>query len=202
MNMGTAPMELIERIRGNKLSSEEKDMLIRLKDELRCSDDDAIWQVAAVFEYQKKFYLELPLKLSETTGKILGDVSKTAEREVAIAQGKLAESVVAHAKKLSLACKLSTLVMAITAGIAVLFLICALNMWAGYQLGSGKAQPPEFMFQMPAGLMIGILLVGTAIGFCRWAAKEYAEEQKRWWRWMLAGFGCAIPAAWIFAVTV
>ncbi|MFG6374975.1 MAG: hypothetical protein K1W05_03425 [Desulfovibrio sp.] len=69
--MGTEFMDMIERLRGQKLTSDEKDMFIRMKEELRCSDEDAIWQVISILEYQKTFYLNLPNIITEKNRKDL-----------------------------------------------------------------------------------------------------------------------------------
>ncbi len=63
-------MEVVERLRGQKLTNEEKDMFIRMRDELRCNDEDAIWQIVAILEYQKTFYLDLPKKIAEKSEKV------------------------------------------------------------------------------------------------------------------------------------
>ncbi len=160
--MGTEFMEMIERIRGTKLSSDEKDIFIRLKDELRCGDEDALWQLIGVLEYQKTFYLELPKKISDQTEKICKNIGVLAENEMALAQGRLAKSVVEQAANLSLKTRLSTLILLGLIVLVVFFLICSLMMWSGYRIGSGEDHLPELMFRMPSGLMIGLLLLGCA----------------------------------------
>ena len=52
--MTASPLETIERLRGASLSAEERDALLKMKDALQCNDD-AIWQMISVLEYQKKF---------------------------------------------------------------------------------------------------------------------------------------------------
>lgn len=180
--MGTEFMEIVERMRGKKLTGEEKDMFIRMREELRCSDEDAIWKLVAVLEYQKTFYLDLPEIITRKAEKLCMDIGKAAEKEVALAQGKLAESVVEQAKNLNLKSKLSTLVLIGLFALVLFFLTCSLMMWAGYRIGTGGSQMPEIMFRMPSGLMIGLLLLGCAGIFSYWAAKEYADEKKTLWR--------------------
>ncbi len=70
--MGIEFMEMVERLRGQKLTSDEKDMFIRMKEELRCSDEDAIWQVISVLEYQKTFYLDLQTKFRKKPKRFVG----------------------------------------------------------------------------------------------------------------------------------
>ena len=82
-----------------------------MREELRCSDEDAIWKLVAVLEYQKTFYLDLPEIITIKAEKLCMDIGKAAEKEVALAQGKLVESVVEQAKNLNLKSKLSTLVL-------------------------------------------------------------------------------------------
>lgn len=96
---------------------------------------------------------------------------------MAIAQGKLVESVVEQARSLNLKSRLSTLVLIGLFALVLFFLICSLMMWAGYRIGTGGSQMPELMFRMPSGLMIGLLLLGCAGIFSYLAAKEYADEK-------------------------
>ena len=109
-------------------------------------------------------------------------MGKVAENEVAIAQGKLVESVVEQARSLNLKSRLSTLVLIGLFALVLFFLICSLMMWAGYRIGTGGSQMPELMFRMPSGLMIGLLLLGCAGIFSYLGAKEYADEKKTLWR--------------------
>lgn len=200
--MGTEFMDMIERLRGQKLTSDEKDMFIRMKEELRCSDEDAIWQVISILEYQKTFYLNLPNIITEKTEKICRELGKAAESEVAIAQGKLVESVVEQARSLNLKSRLSTLVLIGLFALVLFFLICSLMMWAGYRIGTGGTQMPEIMFRMPSGLMIGLLLLGCAGVLSYWAAREYADEKKTLWRPLAGAVASTVVAGLIFTVSL
>lgn len=199
--MGTEFMEMIERVRGTKLSSEEKDIFIRLKDELRCGDEDALWQLIGVLEYQKSFYLELPKKISEQTEKICKDIGALAENEIALAQGRLAKSVAEQAAKLSIKTRLSTLVLLGLIVLVVFFLICSLMMWSGYRIGTGGNHLPELMFRMPSGLMIGLLLLGCAGVLSYWAAKEYADEKKSLWKPLSGAIAATLLGGWVFTIS-
>lgn len=200
--MGTEFMEVVERLRGQKLTNEEKDMFMRMRDELCCHDEDAIWQIVAVLEYQKIFYLDLPKKIAEKTEKICRELGKAAENEVAIAQGKLVESVVEQAKKLNLKSRLSALVLIGLLALVLFFLICSLMMWAGYRIGTGVSHMPELMFRMPSGLIIGLLLLGCAGVLSYWAAKEYADEKKTLWRPLAGAVVSTLTAGLIFTVSL
>ncbi len=71
--MGTEFMDMIERLRGQKLTSDEKDMFIRMKEELRCSDEDAIWQekLSQSLNIKKLFTLICQNIITEKTEKDL-----------------------------------------------------------------------------------------------------------------------------------
>ena len=199
--MGTEFMEMIERVRGTKLSSEEKDIFIRLKDELRCGDEDALWQLIGILEYQKTFYLELPKKISDQTEKICKDIGVLAENEIALAQGSLAKSVAEQAANLSLKTRLSTLILLGLLILVVFFMICSLMMWSGYRIGTGGTHLPELMFRMPAGLMIGLLLLGCAGVLSYWAAKEYADEKKSLWKPLSGAIAATLLGGWVFTIS-
>ncbi len=198
--MSETGIEVLERLRGKPLSAEEREMFIRMGKEFDCAENDAVWKIMAVMEYQKSFYVDMPRIIMEKTDKIIGELGKAAEKEVAIAQGKLVEGVVAEAKKLNLKSQTSTLILMGLATLILFFLTCSLMMWAGYRLGSGGTQLPEVMFRLPSGLMIGLLLLGCGAIFSYWAVKEYSDETKSLWR-PLAGALASI-ALGSLAITV
>lgn len=195
--MGTEAMELVERMRGRKLSSEEKDMFIRMKDELGCADDDAVWQMVAVMECQKTFYLDLPEKITAHTEKLLRGITSTVETELAIAQSKLLESVRGEAQRLRFKTGAAMLLLMGSGCMAIFFLFCSLMMWAGYRLGAGGNQPPPFLLRIPSGFIIGILIAGCAAVCGYWTIKKYVDERKISWR-PFAGFVMAAILAVLF----
>ncbi len=121
---------------------------------------------------------------------------------MAIAQGKLVESVVEQAKNLNLKSRLSTLVLMGLFALALFFLICSLMMWAGCRIGTGGSHMPELMFRMPSGLMIGLLLLECAGILSYWAAKEYADEKKTLWRPLAGAVASTITAGLIFTISL
>lgn len=200
--MGIAPIELIERMRGRKMSSEEKDMFIRMQDEFGSIDTDALWQIIAVLEFQKTFYLDLPEKIDTHTQKVIAEISKCAEKEVALAQGKLAECVVAEARNLNLKSQISTLTLLGLGNLLVLLIICSLMMWAGYGLGTGKILASEFVLRMPSGLMVGLLSVACGGILAHLTVKERKKGKKSWWRPCLGAVLAVIFAGFTLAISV
>lgn len=205
--MGTAPIELIERMRGKKMSSEEKDVFIRLGKELGSTDNDALWQILAVLEFHKTFYLDLPEKIDKHAKNIMAEISKGAEKEAALAQGKLVECVVAEAKNLNLKSQISTIMLLGLAGIICFVFICSLMMWAGYCLGTGKIIPAEYILRMPSGLVIGLLALACGGILAHFAIKERKYDKKTWWQPCVGAalaviFACAalVFSLWSFPV--
>lgn len=195
-------IEIVERMRGKKLSPDEREMFYRMEKELGCLDDDAIWQVVAVLEYQKAFYMEIPNIISEKTEKIIGEMGKAAEKEVAIAQGKLVECVVTEAKKLNLKSRLSMLILIGLVALTLFFLICSLMMWAGYRIGSGGTKLPLLMLRLPSGLMIGLLLLGCGGIFGYWVIQDYSNEEKSLWRPLAGALISIVLASLILTVSL
>ena len=91
----------IEKARGQKFSEEEAARLRKVGDELDLRDDDALWPLLAVLEYQRVFYEALPDKIAGTSSEIMQGIAVAAEKESAAAQARLTESVVEQAKQLS-----------------------------------------------------------------------------------------------------
>ena len=92
----------LESLLGRPLGVEEKERLRRIKDTLHIADNDAMWDILTAMEYQRKYYEELPEKITLAATEIFKELSVAAENEVALAQSRLAESVVKQAEKLSL----------------------------------------------------------------------------------------------------
>lgn len=197
--MCTASIELIERMRGKKMSSEEKDVFIRLGRELGSCDNDALWQILAVLEFHKTFYLDLPEKIDKHTQRIMAEISKGAEREAALAQGKLVECVVTEAKNLNLKSQISTLMLLGLVGLIFFILICSLMMWAGYGLGTGKIIPPEYILRMPSGLIVGLLSLAGGGILAHLAVKSRKNGKKSWWQPCL---GSALAIIFAFAALI
>lgn len=200
--MCTASIELIERMRGRKMSSEEKDVFIRLGKELGSFDNDALWQILAVLEFHKTFYLDLPEKIDKHVQKIMVEISKGAEKEAALAQGKLVECVVAEAKKLNLKSQISTIMALGLAALILFILICSLMMWAGFGLGTGKIIPPEYILKMPSGLMVGLIALACGCILAHLAATQRKNNKKSWWKPCLGATLAAIFACIVLAISL
>lgn len=190
--MGAKILELMAKIRDKPLTPEEKDLFLRIQEELGCDDDDAIWNIVALLEYQKLFYLALPEKIAEQSEKILTAFKKAAESEIKKAQGNLANQVVEGAKRINKQANLSTLALLVMVILIMFFLTCSLMMWAGYRLGAGTAPPPSVMFYMPSGAIIGLLFLGTAGILGYWTFKRHEEDAGKIWHTLAAAMGAII----------
>lgn len=126
-------------------------------------------------------------------------IAVATEKEVALAQGRLAESVVEQAKKLAIRLDYTTWLVLGLLMLAVLLLYSALLLWAGYCLGSGQTQPPALLLRMPVGVIAGALCAACGMFLGARAAKDYAEEHKQWRRRILAALGCLLPGGWILS---
>ena len=201
MNVDAEQMTRLERLLDRVLSGEEKERLRRIKDTLGIADNDGIWEIIIAMEYQRNYYDELPEKIALTTAEILQNISQVAENEVALAQGRLAESVVRQAEKLSVKSHIHTLLLWGALAIFLVLLYGGLLMWAGFSIGSGQPQPPALLLQMPVGVIMGALCFGVGIFWGVLAAKDFAEGDVKWRKFMLAALGCMLPGGWILSLT-
>ncbi|SBW10807.1 putative Fat-inducing protein 1 [uncultured delta proteobacterium] len=178
--MDAEKLSRLERLLERKLSSEEKERLHRVQDAFGISDNDALWELITAMEYQRKYYDELPGKISQAATEIFSGLSQAAQNEVALAQGKLAESVVKQAERLSLKSHIRTLLMWGALALVFLLLHGSLLMWLGFQIGSGQTQPPVMLLRMPVGFVLaGIgLFGGILFGTC--AARSFSEGNPGW----------------------
>lgn len=155
--------EALQKLLGRDLESAERDRLERIQDALNLGPNDSLWAIIAALEFQRTYYEKLPEKIRQESAKVCANISEMAEKEVANAQARLAESVVAQAEKLSQVIHIKTWLMW---GCLVLFLLAffgCLNMWAGYCIGTGKAQPMLLILHMPAGVLLGFLGILVSI---------------------------------------
>lgn len=200
--MDTQKIAHFETLMGRELTAEEKDRLRRIKDTLQIADNDALWDVIIALEYQRKYYDELPEKVSGAAAKIFEELSLAAEKEVAKAQSLLAENVAKQAENLSLKMHVRTWLLWGIFALVLLLLYGSLLLWAGYSLGSGQTHPPALILRMPVGVIVGTLGLSGGIFLGVMAAKEFAEGHTRWRKGLLAALGCILPGGWIFSLTV
>lgn len=200
--MNAEKLDRLERLLDRELSDEERDRLCRIQDILGIKDTDGFWDVIIAMEYQRKYYDELPDKISNAAREIFGGLSEAADKEVALAQGKLAESVVKHAERLSLKTHVRTWILWGMLALVLLLLYGSLLLWAGYCIGSGQTQPPALLVKMPVGVILGALCFGGGIFSGVLAAREFSEGDMNWRKRLLAALGCLLPGGWVFSVTL
>jgi hypothetical protein len=192
----------LEKLLDRELSQEEIDRFRRIKDILHIRDNDCVWDILAAMEYQRSYYEALPEKIAGASAEILQGISVAAEKEVTLAQNRLADSVVEQAKKLSVRINLASLLpMGLLALVCLLF-YGSLLLWAGFSIGSGQAHPPAMLLRMPSGMVIGGLGVagGIFLGAC--AAREFSEGQAVWRKRMLMALAFLLPGAAMFSLAI
>ncbi len=192
----------LESLLGRPLSVEEKERLRRIKDTLHIADNDAMWDILTAMEYQRKYYEELPEKITLAATEIFKELSVAAEKEVALAQSRLAESVVEQAKKLSLKSHIRSWLAWGGLALFLLLLYGALSLWAGYCIGSGQTQPPAFLLHMPVGILLSGLGITGGFLIGATAAKKFANGQAEWKKWGLYAMGLLLPGGILFGLTM
>lgn len=200
--MDTQKFTNFETLLGRELSGEEKDRLRRIKDTLQIADNDALWDVIIALEYQRSYYTELPEKISSAAAEIFNGLSQAAEKEVSLAQSRLAESVVEQAKKMSMKTHVQTWILWGIFAFLLLLLYGSLLLWAGYSIGSGQTQPPALLLKMPVGVILGIFCFSYGIFLGAMAARNFAEGNVAWRKCLFAALGCTIPGGWLFSLTI
>ena len=193
--MDAEQMTRFERLLERELSGEEKERLRRIKDILCIKDNDGFWDVIIALEYHRKYYDELPEKISHAAVEIFAGLSQAAEKEVALAQGRLAESVVKQAEKLSM--KDHAQALMVWGGIAIFLVLLygSLLLWAGYCIGSGETQPPALLLRLPVGLPLGALCFCCGIFSGVHAAREFSEGNNAWRKPVLAAVAGLLAGA-------
>ncbi len=71
-------MDRLERLLERELSGEERERLRRVQDAFGISDNDALWELIMAMEYQRKYYDELPDKISSAAKEIFNGLSEAA----------------------------------------------------------------------------------------------------------------------------
>ena len=200
--MDAEKLSRLERLLERELSSEEKERLRRVQDAFGISDNDALWELITAMEYQRKYYDELPEKISQAATEIFNGLSQAAQNEVALAQGKLAESVVKQAERLSLKSHIRTLLMWGTVALVFLLLHGSLLLWLGFQIGYGQTQPPAMLLRMPVGFVLaGIGLFGGIL-FGTYAARSFSEGKPGWKKNLGIASGIVLVSMLILSTTI
>lgn len=169
------------KVCGRKLSEAETARLREVGNSLNLREDDALWPLLAAMEYQRVYYEALPKKIADASREIMDGMAAAAEKETAAAQARLTDSVVQEAQNLASKIQYARLVP-----MGLLALICllaygSLMLWAGFRIDTGRNIPLAAVLHMPSGWLISGLCLAAGM-FC-WvvAAKEFAEEETRWW---------------------
>ncbi len=202
ISMNAQKTAQIESLLGRPLGVEEKERLRRIKDTLHISDNDAMWDILTAMEYQRKYYEELPEQITLAAAEIFKELSVAAEKEVALAQSRLAESVVEQAEKLSLKTHIRSWLAWGGLALFLLLLYGALLLWAGYRMVSGQTHPPALVLRMPVGIIMAGLCVAGGFFFGAMAAKNFASGHAVWKKWRLYAVGLLLPSGILFALTL
>ena len=192
----------LEKLLNRELAAEEMDRFDRIQNTLAIKNNDTLWDIVIALEYHRKFYDELPEKIAATSAEIFQGLSEAAEKEVAKAQGLLAESVVKQAEELSLKTHLQLWFLWGTLVLALFLKYGGLLLWARYGLGSGQTQPPALLMKMPLGIVIGVLCLCSGIFSGVLAGQDFSEGNAKWRKRSLLALGCLLPGGWALAVTL
>ena len=185
---------ILEKLLERKLENGEKERLQRIQDTLRIGPNDALWAIIAAMEYPRMYYEELPEKIRAVTAGIFEDIAEASEKEVALAQSRLAES-------LSRKYHIHTWMTWGAAASFLLLLYGSLLLWVGFRLGSGQVQPLALL-RMPAGIILAAICLCCGIFFGMFAAKKFSEENRDWRKFLLAAIACIAPGGCIIALTL
>ena len=200
--MNTEKIVRLEKLLDRKLSDAEIERLRRIKSTLEIADNDALWDILIAMEYQRTFYETLPEKIAGASADIFRELTSSAEKEVALAQSRLAEGVVEQAKQLATRIDHASWFGLGMLMLAVLLLHGGLLLWAGYCIGSGQTQPPAFLLQMPVGVIAGSLCVAGGVLFGAAAAREYSEGHVGWQKRMLTALACLLSGVGVLILSI
>lgn len=72
----------------------------------------------------------------------------------------------------------------------------------GYTIGSGQTHAPALLLKMSVGIILGALCFCCGIFWGALAARNFAEGNAIWRKFLLAALGCMAPGGWIFSFTL
>ena len=183
---------------GRRLSEAEAARLREVGNRLNLREDDALWPLLAAMEYQRVYYEALPKKIAAASRTIMDGMAAAAEKETAAAQARLTDSVVREAQNLASKIQYDRLVP-----MGLLALICllaygSLMLWAGFRINTGRDVPLAAILHMPSGWLISGLCLAAGV-FCGGvAAKEFAEEKRKWWGKGIMAFGLMMVGVMLY----
>ena len=139
----------IEKLRGRKLSPQEKSLLHEVSTGLNIRDNDAVWALLAAMEYQRVFYEDMPDKIAGATKAITDNIADAAKKQMALAQADLTKIVVSEARYLATTIQFGQVIPLAIIALVCLFAYSALCMWAGFQLGAREVRGLYQVLLMP-----------------------------------------------------
>ena len=150
---------------GRELSEAEAARLREAGSRLNLREDDALWPLLAAMEYQRIYYEALPEKIAAASRTIMDSIAAAAEKETAVAQAKLTNSVVEEARNLASKLQFGNLVPKGLLALICLLAYGSLMLWAGFRIDTGRDMPLAAVFQMPSGWLICGLCLAAGV-FC------------------------------------
>ena len=188
----------LDKVCGRKLSEAEAARLREIGNRLNLREDDALWPLLAALEYQRVYYEALPKKIAAASKTIMDGMAAAAERETAAALAKLTDSVVQEAQNLASKIQYGKLVPIWLLALICLLAYGSLMLWAGFRIDTGRDVPLAALLHMPSGWLISGLSLVAGV-FCGGAAaKEFAEEKRRWWGKGIMAFGLMMVGVMLY----
>ncbi len=163
---------------GRKLSEAEAGRLREIGNSLNLREDDALWPLLAAMEYQRIYYEALPEKIAGASRAIMDGMAAAAEKETAVAQALLTNSMVKEARNLASKIQYDRLVPMWLLALICLLAYGSLMLWAGFRIDTGKDIPLAAFLHMPSGWLISWLCLAAGVFCGALAAKDYAEGQQ------------------------
>ena len=183
---------------GRDLSKAEAARLREVGNRLNLREDDALWPLLAAMEYQRVYYEALPEKIAAASKTIMDGMAAAAEKETAAAQARLTDSVVQEAQNLASKIQFGKLVPMWLFALICLLAYGSLMLWAGFRIDTGRDVPLAAVLHMPSGWLISGLCLATGV-FCGGvAAKELAEEKRKWWGKGIMAFGLMMVGVMLY----
>lgn len=155
-------LQKYENLCGRKIDAEERQIILRFKENFNIREDDGVWGVFAVLSWYRTFSKDLPKEMEARTRAFANEYTRYVKT------GMDREKFLG----------------AVLLGIVLSFGIASLSMLTGFFIASGKLSPSTTL-QVPVGPVAGCLvLVGSVVAMF-WAARDFAvppSEGEKWWK--------------------
>ncbi len=169
--------EIYKELTGKHPEKAEIDEILKVKNTLGISENDALFSVIILLHFNKTLYEDIPREIKAILTGIPDNISSMVENEVKLAQARLTNTIMDEAKKMSKKRGfIQELNLTLINLLIVIFVGC-FSFITGFTFGTHKIQMASFLM-LPSGIFLSILSFTIGIFSLTEFIKKYSSNLK------------------------